>query len=212
MLSTSLTPAPGKIGEDGKYIYSSSPRDIPDPTWDGTEMELTDDPSNPGGNDPTDPVAPCLTNTDERAVFFTKSSDFGNTINCYIWYKKNGNTTQVCGGWPGKKATALGNDTYKFVVPAEAAQIDNTWMIIWNDGSGNQTADLHYLNHYLYTGASKGSIQATEQITAICEATDIKPVDHLPPTRKILINGMLYIVLPDGEIYNTQGQMVNLCL
>jgi hypothetical protein len=71
VLSTDKTPAPGKIGEDGKYIYTSSPKNIPDPTWDGTEMELTDDPEHPGGGDPVEPIAPCLANVDERAVFFT---------------------------------------------------------------------------------------------------------------------------------------------
>ena len=205
VLTTDLTPAPGKIGEDGKYIYTSTARNIPDPTWDGTEMELTDDPGNTGG-ETTEPVAPCLTNADERAVFFTKSSDFGNTINCYIWHTGTGSTVQVCGGWPGKKATALGNDTYKFVVPQEAKEIDNTWMIIWNDGSGNQTQDLKFRNQYLYTGANKGAIQATEQITAICETTeDIETVGERTQNRKMVIDGVLYIVLPDGTMYDMRG-------
>ena len=30
---------PGKIGEDGKYMFASSAKNIPDPTWDGTEEE-----------------------------------------------------------------------------------------------------------------------------------------------------------------------------
>ena len=205
VLSTSLTPAPGKIGDDGKYIYTSSARNIPDPTWDGTEMELTDDPGNPGGNDPIEPVAPCLTDANERAVFFTKSADFGNTVNCYIWHTGTGSTVQVCGGWPGKIATALGNNTYKFVVPAEAAEIDSSWKIIWNDGSGNQTPDLNYCNQYLYTGANKGAIRPTEQITAICEPLAIRTVEQGAQNRKILIDGCLYIMLPNGELYNTQG-------
>ncbi len=206
VLSTTLTPAPGKIGEDGKYIYTATPRTIPNPTWDGTEMELTDDPSNPGGEDPTDPIPPCLSNEDERVVFFTKSSDFGSAINCYIWHTGSGSTVQVCGGWPGKKATALGNDTYKFVVPAEAAPIDDTWKIIWNDGSGNQTPDLLYRNQYLYTGANKGSIQPTTPVTTLCEALTIS---HTPtssaPARKILLNGVLYLLLPNGTIYDMHG-------
>ena len=49
VLSTSKTQAPGKIGEDGKYIYTSSAKNIPDPTWDGTEMEKTDEPGGGGG-------------------------------------------------------------------------------------------------------------------------------------------------------------------
>jgi len=154
VLSTSKTPAPGKIGEDGKYIYTSSPKNIPNPTWDGTEMELTDDEG--GGGSTTEPVDPCLTDESEHAVFFLKSSDFGTSINCYIWHTGTGSTVQVCGNWPGKKATALGNDKYKFVVPEGFGEINDTWNIIWNDGSGNQTADLKYKDQYLYAGANKG--------------------------------------------------------
>jgi hypothetical protein len=204
VLTTALTPAPGQIGEDGKYIYTSTARNIPDPVWDGTEMELTDD---PGGDDPTEPIAPCLTDADERAVFFTKSGDFGSAINCYIWHTGTGSTVQVCGSWPGKKATALGGNNYKFVVPAEAKEIDSTWMIIWNDGSGNQTPDLVYCNQYLYTSANKGAIQPTEQITAICETVDVETVEQRSHNRKMLIDGVLYI-LRDNRFYDARGVRV----
>ena len=208
VLSTTLTPAPGKIGDDGKYLYTTSPQDIPDPTWDGTEMELIDDPENPIGDDPTDPVVPCLTDSNERVVFFTKSSDFGNTINCYIWYTKNGTTTQVCGGWPGKKATALGSGNYKFVVPEEAAAIDSDWKIIWNDGSGNQTRDLNYQNHYLYTGANKGAIDATSEVTMLCEnLSAVEQVSSGASNHKFLMNGRLYIQVGE-HLYDATGQLI----
>lgn len=207
VLSTALTPAPGQIGEDGKYIYTTQAKNIPEPAWDGTEMELTDDPTNP--SDPAAPVEPCLTDADERAVFFTKSSDFGNAINCYIWHTGTGSTVQVCGGWPGKKATALGNDNYKFVVPTDAKDIDDTWMIIWNDGSGNQTVDLKYRNQYIYTGANKGAIQPTSQITAICDPADVRMTNNNPSTQhKVMIDGVLYITLPDGTMYDMHGVKV----
>ena len=214
VLSTELTPAPGKIGDDGKYIYTSTPQNIPDPTWDGTEMELTDDPEHPGGGGEggsTDTIAPCLANENERAVFFAKSSDFGAAINCYIWYTKSGTTTQVCGGWPGKKATSLGNGNYKFVVPEEAAEIDSDWNIIWNDGSGNQTRDLKYHNHYLYTGANKGAIDAAYEITEICLPQGIDPVtgNPSPVARKFIIDGHLYIKTGD-KLYDATGQLITI--
>ena len=216
VLSTDKTPAPGKIGEDGKYIYTTSPKNIPDPVWDGTEMELTDDPEHPGGGGgTTDPVAPCLSNADERAVFFTKSSDFGSSINCYIWYTGTGSTVQVCGGWPGKKATSLGNGNYKFVVPEDAKEIDDTWQIIWNDGSGNQTQDLKYKNQYLYTGNNKGSIQPTELVTDICEpATGIANTTSKRGVRAFIRDGMIYMIVPqEGQksavrIYTLSGQLI----
>ena len=216
VLSTDKTPAPGKIGEDGKYIYSSTPKNIPDPTWDGTEMELTDDPEHPGGGggEQTEPVEPCLNDENQRVVFFAKSSDFGSAINCYIWYTKSGKTTQICGGWPGKKATALGNGKYKFVVPEDAAAIDDDWMIIWNDGSGNQTQDLKFQNQYLYTGENKGSIHATSKVTDICE--EPTSVEYVTTSSLRIFNdaGSMVIVAPaslQGQlltVYTTTGQLV----
>lgn len=216
VLSTDKTPAPGKIGEDGKYIYTSTPKNIPDPVWDGTEMELTDDPEHPGGGGggETDPVEPCLASINERAVFFTKSSDFGSSINCYIWHTGTGSTVQVCGGWPGKKATALGNGNYKFVVPEDAKEIDDTWQIIWNDGSGNQTQDLKFQNQYLYAGENKGSIKATRQVTAICETTSINNTSSKRGVRAFIRDGMIYMIVPqEGQkstvrIYSLSGQLI----
>ena len=213
VLSTSKTAAPGKIGEDGKYIYTSSAKNIPQPTWDGTEMEKTDDQGGGGGGGggSTDPIAPCLTDANEHAVFFTKSSDFGNSIYCYIWHTGTGKTVEVCGGWPGKKATSLGNNNYKFTIPSSAAAIDNTWKIIWNDGSGNQTEDLIYKDQYLYTGANKGSISPTSAVTAICEpiTTSVEQIVNRPATSmKIMRDGILYIVLSDGTMYNMRGERV----
>lgn len=214
VLSTDKTPAPGKIGEDGKYIFTASAKNIPDPVWDGTEMELTDDPSNPGGGEVTEPVAPCLTDADERAVFFTKSSDFGNAINCYIWHTGTGSTVQVCGGWPGKKAIALGNGSYKFVVPADAKEIDDSWMIIWNDGSGTQTQDLKFRNQYLYTGANKGAIQPTELITAICEQNTAVEEVTAAAISVFVRDGEIVIIAPQqmqGQtipVYTATGQLI----
>ena len=212
VLSTSKTTAPGKIGDDGKYIYTSSSKNIPQPNWDGTEMEKTDDPSGGGGGgSTTDPIDPCLTNANEHAVFFTKSSDFGNSIYCYIWHTGTGSTVQVCGSWPGKKATSLGNNNYKFTIPESAGTIDSSWKIIWNDGSGNQTQDLTYKDQYLYTGSNKNSIQPTSLVTAICEpvTTSVEQIINRPATTmKIMRDGMLYILLPDGTMYNMRGERV----
>lgn len=206
VLSTDKTPAPGKIGTDGKYLYASSPANIPDPTWDGTEMEKTDDPSTPV--DPTEPIEPCLANENEHAVFFKKSDDFGSYVYCYIW---RSGPVEICGGWPGKKAEALGNKTYKFTLPEFSGEIDNTWMIIWNDGDGNQTPDLKFQDQYLYSGANKGDIKATTKITAICEPqtaiNEIVPDGTEIVTRKLLIDGML-LIERDGKFYNAQGAQV----
>ena len=209
VLTTDKTPAPGKIGKDGKYIYSTTAASIPTPVWDGTEMELTDDPSG-GGSTPIEPIAPCLSNADEHAAFLHKSSDLGATIYCYIWHTGTGKTVQVCGGWPGQKAQALGDDNYKFAIPESAGEPDNSWMIIWNDGSGNQTQDLVYKDQYLYSGANKGSIKASEAVTELCESlTGVQEIVQPAGTtecRKQVRDGRLYILLPDGRSYDMLGQ------
>jgi hypothetical protein len=162
VLNTTKTPAPGKVGVDGKYLYQSSSAGGSTPSWDGTQEELTDDPTLP--EEPEEAIEPCLASADQRAVFFTKSSDFGKKINCYIW---NSNGT-ITNGWPGTTATSLGNGKYRFDIPASAPAIDGTWQIIWNDGSA-QTKDLVFTNHGMYTGSDKNNIICTSKITALCE-------------------------------------------
>ena len=162
VLNTSKTKAPGKVGVDGKYLYTSSSAGGSTPSWDGTQEELTDDPTLP--EEPEEAIEPCLTSADQRAVFFTKSSDFGKKINCYIW---NSNGT-ITNGWPGNTAISLGNGKYRFDIPTSAPAIDGTWQIIWNDGSV-QTKDLVFANHGMYSGSNKDNISCNSKITALCE-------------------------------------------
>ncbi len=152
------------------------------------------------------PKEMCLNSADERVVFFEKSSDFGSNINCYIWFT-DGSTTQICGNWPGQAATRLYDNVYRYEIPASAPAINNNWMIIWNDGSGNQTADLKYTNQGLYMGNNKGSIQCSSQVTAICDESTAVERDtvHQPMPRKMIINGRLYLLMPDGSRYDVQG-------
>ena len=173
VLDTEKTKAPGKVGEDGKYIYKSSSVGGSTPKWDGTEEELTNDPTAP--SEPEEAVEPCLTSADQRTVFFTKSSDFNKKIYCYIW---SSNAT-ITNAWPGTAATSLGNGKYRFDIPASAPAIDNTWMIIWNDG-GNQTGDLIFTNQGMYTGSDKGNIKCSSKVTALCEGGSV-PSDPEQP-------------------------------
>ena len=154
------------------------------------------------------PSSLCLNSVDERVVFLEKPSDMGSNINCYIWFT-DGGTTQICGNWPGQTATQLYDNVYRFEIPASAPAINNNWMIIWNDGS-NQTADLKFTNQGLYTGSNKGSIQCTSQVTEICgEPTDVEElVTNKPMPRKVIINGALYLIMPDGVVYDVRGNVV----
>ena len=164
----------------------------------------------PNPNPDPQPDELCLKSIDERVVFFEKSNDFGNNIHCYIWFT-DGGTTQICGNWPGQVATHLYDNVYRFDIPASAPAINDNWQIIWNDGSGNQTADLKFTNQGLYTGSNKGSIQCTSQVTNLCDSnsTAVENVEvSKPSTRKVLINQSLYLIMPNGDMYDVSGRLV----
>lgn len=210
VLSTDLTPAPGKIGADGKFLYAASPASDTPLSWDGTQEELTDDPDNP--SDPTETVPPCLETADQQRVFFLRSSDFGTAINCYIWYTGTNGTVQLCGGWPGKRATPIGNGNYFFDLPEGAPAPDNTWQIIWNDGSGNQTRDLRFRLHGYYMGSSKSDVDCTAVVTDLCSDVTGVVVPAAPArdetARKIIRNGHLFFQMRDGAVYDVLGHSV----
>lgn len=204
VLSTTLSPAPGKIGTDGKYLYASTPVSVPQPSWDGTQEELIHQPSNPN-----EKSTPCLVSEDQRCVFFTKSSEFGSGINCYIWSTVNGKTTEYCGNWPGKRATHLGGNAYRFDIPESAPAIDNTWKIIWNDG-GNQTRDLVFHNQGMYSGTNKGDIDYRSQVTILCEEVPDGLSNNKVPNsepRKIWKDGHVYIQIGE-QMFNLLGELV----
>ena len=164
----------------------------------------------PNPNPDPQPDELCLKSIDERVVFFEKSNDFGNNIHCYIWFS-DGGTTQICGNWPGQVATHLYDNVYRFDIPASAPAINDNWQIIWNDGSGNQTADLNLTNQGLYTGSNKGSIQCTSQVTNLCDSnsTAVENVEvSKPSTRKVLINQSLYLIMSNGDMYDISGRLI----
>ena len=176
----------------------------------GDTGETPSTPNNPSNPDTPQPSEMCLNSADERVVFFTKSSDFGSNIYCYIWFT-DGGTTQICGNWPGKSAMRLYDNVYRFDIPASGPAINDNWQIIWNDGSGNQTADLKFTNQGLYTGSNKGSIQCTSQVTNLCDSnsTAVENVEvSKPSTRKVLINQSLYLIMSNGDMYDISGRLI----
>ena len=212
VLNTTKTPAPGKVGVDGKYLYQSSSAGGSTPKWDGTQEEL--DKGSGGtnsGDGGGDPVEPCLESADERAVFFQAPANFGTSASVYMWI--NGTNTHLVGSWPGSPATHLGGGTFKFVLPDNMQGDESKWMIIWNNnGNGLQTADLKFTMRGLYTTNSdiKGT-SCTSVVSTLCDdlTNDVdQVVVDTSTARKLLIDGVLYIVLPDGRVYNVQGTQV----
>ena len=211
VLNTSKTQAPGKVGVDGKYLYQSSSAGGSTPKWDGTQEELDKGSGGTNSGGGGDPVEPCLESASERAVFFQAPANFGTSAAVYMWI--NGTNTHLVGSWPGSPAIHLGGGTFKFVLPDNMQGDESQWMIIWNNnGKGLQTADLKFTMHGLYTTNSdiKGT-SCTSVVSTLCkDITD--DVDQVvvdtSTARKLLMDGVLYIVLPDGRVYNVQGTQV----
>ena len=207
VLNTTKTPAPGKVGVDGKYLYQSSSAGGSTPKWDGTQEELVEGSGGTNSGDGGgDPIEPCVESADERAVFFQAPANFGTSAAVYMWI--NGTNTHLIGSWPGKRATHLGGGTFKFVLPDNMQGNESQWMIIWNNnGQGLQTADLKFTMRGLYTTNSdiKGTT-CTSVVSTLCDeiSSDVDQV-IVPMARKVLYNGSLYIILEDGRIYDMMG-------
>ena len=118
-----------KVGDDGKYIYGSSKGTTAQPSYDGKQEAGTS--GAVGGGSVV--IEPCV-EPGEYAVFFQKPSDWGKTINLYVWDAKE---NKLLGAWPGKKMTNLGNGNYKITLNGDISGNN----FIFNDG-GNQTGNL----------------------------------------------------------------------
>ena len=174
VLDTDKTKAPGKVGEDGKYIYKSSSVAGSTPKWDGTEEELDDRFGQGGSTDWGEPVEPCVASAEERVVFFQADKDFGTNAAVHIWIK--GTSNNLTGSWPGKRAEHLGGGTFKYTIPADFPADDSNWMIIWNNNNGGkQTADLTFTMRGLYTMSGYKSL-----VTKICEGGDTGETPEQP--------------------------------
>ena len=91
VLSTDKTPAPGKIGTDGKYLYATAPVIADQPGYDGneepedTETVRDTTPGTGGGSveEPETPIEPSMSEG-EQAVFF-ESTQGWTAVNAWIW-------------------------------------------------------------------------------------------------------------------------------
>ena len=150
VLTTTLTPAPGKIGSDGYYLFGTTRGSITNPVWDGTEEALEEEEPS---EEPEEAVAPCIDSNDQLCVFFNSEGN-SNYSNVYAFFCDGEFTSD----WPGVPATSLGNNMWKVVVPES---VGTPALVIWNNGNGTQTSDLTYLNHAIYDCTSVTSTIVT---------------------------------------------------
>ena len=166
VLNTDKTKAPGKVGQDGKYIYSTSSVAGTQSSYDGTEEELS---SNNGGSDPSsgteepeEVITPSMSEG-EQAVFFENSANWNGTIRAWVW----GDSKNYTGGiWPGQACTYLGNNIWKWTYTG-TDKISGG--VIFNNGS-SQTNDLTWVNGGYYN--ANGYVKTIEGAGEIPETPE----------------------------------------
>ena len=157
VLNTSKTPAPGKVGEDGKYLYGTASVDQPWTEWPDETMPeetWTVKPSGGGSGgtveEPEEPIEPAIEDG-EQAIFFENTSDWGGYIYAWIW-NDDGNYTG--GNWPGQVLTYLGNKIWKWTYTGTETIPDDA-VIIFSNGSdqvpGRDQGGFDFVNGGYYT-------------------------------------------------------------
>lgn len=166
VLNTDKTKAPGKVGQDGKYIYSTSSVAGSQSSYDGTEEELS---SNNGGSDPSsgteepeEVITPSM-NEGEQAVFFENTANWNGTIRAWVWSDSKNFTG---GTWPGQACTYLGNNIWKWTYTG-TDKISGG--VIFNNGS-SQTGDFTWVNGGYYN--ANGYVKTIEGAGEIPETPE----------------------------------------
>lgn len=80
------------------------------------------------------------------AIYFEKPTNWGNKINCYLYYDDG---VTVAGGWPGAGMIKLPNGVYQYIFET----VENkTVKVLFNDGSNQAPASVGFdvINYGLY--------------------------------------------------------------
>ena len=197
VLTTTLTPALGKIGFDGYYLFGTTRGSITNPVWDGTEeaLEEEEEPS----EEPEEAVAPCIDSNDQLCVFFNSEGN-SSFSNVYAYFY-GGEATPV--SWPGVPATSLGNNMWKVVVPESVGTPEK---LVWHNGSGTLTSEFTYQNHAIYNNTSVTSI-----VTLLCGnvPTDMQNTKVATTVaKKYWWNGQL-VIEREGICYDLLGNTID---
>lgn len=211
VLNTAKTPAPGKIGDDGKWLYVASPVEKMQPAYDGTQEEKTED---LGGSDGDDLVfyVPEF-QEGELAAFFEAPSDGSySKVSVWCWSAETG-TNYTGNSWPGTRMSLMGvaengNKIWKWVFDGSYPDGDMPTNIIFNNTSSPQTADLTFRNGGYYT---VGSVEPVKIIMPGQAGT----VDARSVVKKVYgskgrifvyssASGTIGIVSLDGKVFRRQ--------
>ena len=122
--SSKITGTIGSTGIAVVYNYDESNIDIPS--------------DNPGDNTET-----------QLTAYFNNANTNWDNVYAYAW--DNSNNNEILGSWPG---TQISVDSESGYYKVSASTQATTPMIIFSNGSGNQTADLSWVNNGVYTLSS----------------------------------------------------------
>ena len=149
---------PGKIGEDGKYLYCDASVDQPWAAWpDETMPEETwtvkPQPGQGGGDSGSrvepDPIIEPTLEPGEQAIFLYHESWTNATA--WIWGTGINYTGRT---WPGEKLQYLGNNMYKWTYKGDEVIPEGASIIFSNNGNeqspGNNEGGYKYVNGGVY--------------------------------------------------------------
>ena len=150
---------PGKIGDDGKYLYGDASVDQPWAAWPDETMPdetWTKKPVSGGGEtggrgtreEPETATAPAM-QAGEQAIFLYHES--WNNATVWIWDSSKNYTG---GSWPGEKLQYLGNNMYKWTYTGTDVIPEGASIIFSNNGNeqspGNNEGGYKYVNGGVY--------------------------------------------------------------
>ena len=150
---------PGKIGEDGKYLYIDASVDqpwaawpdetMPDETWTVKPSSGQGGGGGGGTREEPDPVITPTLEAGEQAIFLYHES-WTNAM-AWIWQ----NSTNYTGGtWPGQKLQYLGNNMYKWTYTGDDEIPEGANIIFSDNGSsqspGNGEGGYKFVNGGVY--------------------------------------------------------------
>ena len=205
VLDTAKTPAPGRVGQDGKYLYTSAPAATANPTWDGTEEEDSENNGDPGASPDTSiddmPVyTPSIADESELSVFLETAAK-GSTI--WVW---NSNENFTGGDWNTKPSMKVMGKTadgqrriLKWTYDGTYSQLP-TGLIFVPTGQ-NQTQDLQFVNHGYYV---EGTYKRT-----ISELTGIREVEIMRNGENEKWRNGENETMRNAAWYNLAGQRVD---
>lgn len=151
---------PGKIGDDGPFLYGNSAVVPTQLAYDGTEEE--GDPTTTyvsGGGGGTGPVVIdslevyTPTVADDELSVFQETSSTTTVVTCWVW---NSSKNFTGGTWPGQNATLMGKTAdgsrliYKWTYDGEFPASNMPTGLIFSQSGNNQTSNLEFVNHGYY--------------------------------------------------------------